>query len=144
MKAERFALLLTGTTLLVLGTLRWYGFTGNISESEPIGLYLKIPGAPERGGMVALRPLMKHVAAIAGDTVEATPQGSYINGKLWPNSGIPANTHGYRPFPFGTYTLQPGQFWLLGSSSDSWDSRWIGPVTSDLIVSNVIPLWTSK
>jgi type IV secretory pathway protease TraF len=85
---------------------------------------------------------MKHVAAVPGDTVIVTPSGSYINGKLWPNSAIPAQTYGYRPYPFGTYTLEPGQFWLLGAGADSWDSRWIGPVPDDLIANNITPLLT--
>jgi type IV secretory pathway protease TraF len=85
---------------------------------------------------------MKHLAGVPGDTVEVTARGSYVNGKLWPNSRIPANTHGYRPYPFGTYKLQPNQFWMLGSSSDSWDSRWLGPITGDLISTSITPLWT--
>jgi type IV secretory pathway protease TraF len=142
MKAERFALVLTSSVVLALGTLRWYGVAGNLTDSEPIGLYLREPGNPARGGMVALRPLMKNIAGVPGDTVTVTPSGSYINGRLWPNSAIPSQTYGYRPFPFGTYKLQPGQYWLMGTGSDSWDSRWIGPVPDDLIANNITPLLT--
>lgn len=144
MKAERFALILTSTTLLALGTLRYYGVAGNLTDSEPIGLYVRIPGGPSRGRMVALRPLMKHLAGVPGDTVIVSPQGSTINGHLWSNSGIPADTHGYRPFPFGTYVLQRGQYWVLGTSTDSWDSRWIGPVPGDLISTPIKPLLTTE
>src|SRR5208283_2676663 len=94
MKAERFGLLLTSSVLLALGTLRWCGVTGNRTQSEPIGLYLRSPETPHRGSMVQLRPMMKHLAGLPGDTIRVTPEGSYINGRLWPNSAIPANSYG--------------------------------------------------
>jgi type IV secretory pathway protease TraF len=119
------------------------GLVVNLTNSEPTGIYLRVPGEPERGGMVALRPLMKHVVAVPGDVVTVTAQGTYVNGRLWPDSAIPDDTHGYQPFPFGTYTLRPGQYWLLGTSPDSWDSRYIGPVPIDLIESSVEPVWTT-
>lgn len=144
MNLERFGFILASSTLLALGTLHWAGVTGNLTESEPIGLYLKAPGSPVRGRMVQLRGLIKHIAGLPGDTVRVTPEGSYVNGKLWPNSALPSNTNGYRPFPFGTYTLQPGQYWVLGQSADSWDSRYLGPVPWDAIAFNIAPLWTTS
>jgi hypothetical protein len=94
--------------------------------------------------MDELRPLMKHVAAIAGDTVRVTPEGSYVNGRLWPNSAIPTDTYGFQPFRFDTYKLQPGQYWVLGSSSDSYDSRWFGPIPDDVVAFSIKPLWTTS
>jgi type IV secretory pathway protease TraF len=38
--------------------------------------------------------------------------------------------------------LQPGQYWLLGTSPDSWDSRYVGPVPIDLIDDTIRPVWT--
>lgn len=120
------------------------GVVVNLTSSEPTGIYLRVRGEPMRGSMVALRSLMKHVVAVPGDMVTLTPQGTYVNGRLFPRSGIPATAKGYRPFPFGTYTLQPGQYWLLGTSIDSWDSRYIGPVPIDLIESTIRPLLTTR
>ena len=91
--------------------------------------------------MVELRRLTKHVAAIPGDTVRVTPEGSYINGKLWPYSAIPARSL-YRPFPFGTYKLAAGQYWVLGDHPLSYDSRYIGMIPWDLINAPVTPVWT--
>ena len=141
MSLERFALIITSATLLALGTLRYWGIAGNLTNSEPYGFYIRTPGDPIRGNMVALRSLIKHVAAVPGDTVRATPEGSYINGKLWPYSAIPTDSH-YRPFPYGTYKLASGQFWLLGHSPLSWDSRYLGPIPQDLINFPLKPLWT--
>jgi signal peptidase I len=120
------------------------GVVVNLTHSEPTGIYLRVHGQPERGSMVALRSLMKHVVAVPGDVVTLTPQGTYVNGRLFQRSGIPATARGYRPFPFGTYTLQPGQYWLLGTSTDSWDSRYIGPVPIDLIEGIIRPVWTAS
>jgi type IV secretory pathway protease TraF len=122
---------------------RFAGLMLNLTDSEPTGIYLRVPGKPERGGMVALRSLMKHVIAVPGDVVTVTPAGTYVNGQLFPHSAISATTKGYTPFPFGVYTLRPGQCWLLGTSPDSWDSRYIGPVPIDLIEGSVEPVWTT-
>ncbi len=132
------------TTALVLLLfslgLRWIGVTAALTDSEPPGLYREIAGAPVRGGMVELRMLTKHVAAVAGDTVQVTPEGSYIDGKLWPYSAPVAGS--YQHYPFGTYKLGTGQYWVLGQNPMSWDSRYVGPIPFDLINSRVQPLWT--
>jgi type IV secretory pathway protease TraF len=91
--------------------------------------------------MVALRPLMKHLAAGPGDTVMTTPDGVYVNGKRWPYSAIPKNCN-YRPFPYGTYHLTPGQWWIMGMNPWSYDSRFFGPIPTDMIASAVEPIWT--
>jgi type IV secretory pathway protease TraF len=140
MSIERFLLVVTFAAASAIATVRWSGATVNVTNSEPTGLYLHVLGSPTRGGMVVLRPLLKHVAAMPGDVVRVTPEGSYINGKLWPYSGVPV-TPPYRPFPFGTYTLQLGQYWLLGSNPESWDSRYIGPIPVDLIAGPIRPIW---
>ena len=132
------------TSMLVAGLANSLGgLVVNLTNSEPTGLYLRVPGEPERGAMVALRSLMKHVVAVPGDVVTVTALGTYVNGQLFPHSAIPATAKGYRPFPFGAYTLRRGQYWLLGTSPDSWDSRYIGPVPIDLIESSVEPVWTT-
>ena len=143
-RTKTVALIVTAVPLLVilfLLNLRYLGVTGALTNSEPWGLYRVSQEPVRRGGMVELRYLMKHVAAVPGDAVRVTPEGSYINGQLWPDSAVPAGTH-YRPFPYGTYTLAPGQFWLLGHNPTSWDSRYIGMIPQDLINTAVKPLIT--
>jgi conjugal transfer pilin signal peptidase TrbI len=140
MTFERIALVV----LFALLTVRYNGVTANITDSEPLGFYIQVGGLPHRGSLVQLRPLMKHLAGIPGDVIQVTPKGSYINGKLWPNSAIPKQTHGYKPYAFGAIRLQGNQYWMLGSSEDSWDSRWLGPITGDLIAGTITPFWTRK
>ena len=79
---------------------RFAGLMVNLTNSEPAGIYLHVRGKPERGGMVALRSLMKHVVAVPGDVVTVIAQGTYVNGQLFPHSAIPATAKGYQPFPF--------------------------------------------
>ncbi|MGO9265769.1 MAG: S26 family signal peptidase [Candidatus Binataceae bacterium] len=145
MKLTLTRLTLIATAIAIVGTAnRFAGPMVNLTHSEPTGIYLRLPGRPEHGGMVALRPLMKHVVAVPGDVVTVTAQGTYVNGQFFPHSAVPTTAKGYQPFRFGTYTLQAGQYWLLGTSPDSWDSRYIGPVPVDLIESTIRPVWTAR
>jgi type IV secretory pathway protease TraF len=122
--------------------LHGVGITGAIfSDSMPPGLYRETNAPVARGQIVELRKLMKHVAAAAGDVVTVTPLGSYINGQLWPHSA-PVPNDRYRPYPYGAYRLADGQLWLLGDNPLSWDSRYVGPFTQDMVNSVVVPLWT--
>jgi Signal peptidase, peptidase S26 len=142
---RRLALLaIASTTALILLLfclgLRWVGVSGTLTDSEPPGLYREIGGAPIRGGMIELRRLTKYIAAVPGDTVRVTPEGSYINGKLWPYSA--PITGSYEHYPFGTYKLQPGQYWVLGQNPRSWDSRYLGRIPADMLNCRVEPLLT--
>jgi type IV secretory pathway protease TraF len=120
--------------------LRWIGFTGALTDSEPPGLYREVPGPIVRGQMVELRRLMKHVVAVGGDTVTVTAEGTFVDGKLWPHSAPIAGR--YQHYPFGTYKLAAGQYWILGQNPTSWDSRYLGPVPYDLLNSRIVPIFT--
>ena len=128
----------------VVFNLRWLGITGAIfSDSEPPGLYREVHVPIERGAMVQMRQLMKHVAAVPGDTVCATPMGSFVNHRLWPNSDIPTDAK-YPHYPYGCYKLAAGQYWILGSHPLSYDSRYLGMIPWDLIDGTVKPFWTKS
>src|SRR6266478_4326482 len=102
MTTQRLALIIAIVMLADIGSLTFCGITGSLTDSEPPGLYIRIPKTPARGDMVELIPLMKHLAGVPGDIVRVTPNGSYINGKLWPNSAPLPEFH-YRPYAFGVY-----------------------------------------
>jgi type IV secretory pathway protease TraF len=140
-RTKTLALIVTAVLLLLTLNYRYFGFTGTLTDSEPWGFYRLSREPVHRGGMVQLRYLVKHVAAVPGDTVRVTPEGSYINGQLWPDSAVPAGAP-YRSFPYGTYKLAPGQFWLLGRNPRSWDSRYVGMIPQDLINAPMEPLLT--
>jgi conjugative transfer signal peptidase TraF len=80
-------------------------------------------------------PLLKPIAARAGDTVTLSEAGVAVNGKLLLNSKqYPKDGIG-RPMPlvpFGTYAVLPGTVWAISSYNRfSFDSRYFGPVNLD-------------
>ena len=90
-------------------------------------------------------PLLKPIAARAGDTVTLSEAGVTVNGKLLPNSKqYPKDGIG-RPMPlapFGTYTVNPGTVWVISSYNRfSFDSRYFGPVRLDEKVQYAKLLW---
>jgi len=113
----------------------------NLSSSEPLGFYRLTREPLSRGAFVLLDSPLKQIAGVPGDVVRVTPEGSYINGKLWPMSAIPGDS-AFPHYPYGTYTLRPGQLWILGQHPNSWDSRWFGPIPQTLISSTAEPVLT--
>jgi conjugative transfer signal peptidase TraF len=80
-------------------------------------------------------PLLKPIAARAGDTITLSQAGVAVNGKLLQNSKqYPKDGIG-RPMPmvpFGTYAVLPGTVWVISSYNRfSFDSRYFGPVNLD-------------
>jgi type IV secretory pathway protease TraF len=116
-------------------------FTLNRSASEPVGLYRITGQPPARDALVLLKDPLKRVVGVPGDTIRTTAQGTWVNGRLIPNSSVPA-TAPYRPYPFGTLKLAPDQYWTLGQHPLSYDSRYAGPIPGSLIASRVEPVWT--
>ena len=115
----------------------------NFSPSEPRGLYRLSRESLNRGTFVLLASPLKQIAGVPGDVVRVTPEGSYINGKLWPMSAIPGDST-FPHYPYGVYRLRAGQLWVLGAHPDSYDSRYFGPVPRTLVSSTARPLWTAR
>jgi conjugative transfer signal peptidase TraF len=143
--------------VLLLGV---FGIRLNIaSNSLPPGLYLIVPagkgsdllicptGVAEKvsiereyrvksfGCADGYAPLLKPIAARAGDTVTLSDAGVAVNGKLLQNSKqYPKDGIG-RPMPLvplGTYAVLPGTVWVISSYNRfSFDSRYFGPVNLD-------------
>ena len=131
--------LFLAATSLALYVLTHY--TLNLSPSEAIGLYRPTHDAFKRGALVLLRDPLKRLVATPGDFIRTSPEGTYVNGQLIRNSGIPAGSP-YRPYPFTTFRLAPDQYWTLGDHPLSYDSRYYGAVPGSLIASIVKPVWT--
>jgi type IV secretory pathway protease TraF len=115
-------------------------FTLNRSASEPVGLYRITNQPPARDALVLLKDPLKRLVGVPGDTIRTTAQGTFVNGRFIPNSGIPAVAP-YRPYPFGTFKLAPDQYWTLGQHPLSYDSRYAGPIPGSLIAARVEPFW---
>lgn len=84
-------------------------------------------------------PLLKPVAAVAGDLVTVAPgRPLEVNGTPLPNTIQEADMPAV---PAGTYRVLPGTIWLLDSyDRGSFDSRYFGPVPLALVRGQVIPV----
>lgn len=142
---------------LVLGgilALPWLAL--NISASVPLGLYRKtaVPQPLARGDLVILPaptsvqdwhsawvPLLKPVAAIAGDTVcnieETLWIGTRSYGRVWEQA------HG-RPLPHleGCLTIPDGEVFLASNVPYSLDSRYAGAIPIRVLTAGAVPLLT--
>ncbi len=133
----------------------------NVSASAPTGLYFVSPGrAPQRGDMVvawtpppwrklaAARhylpsnvPLVKRVAAVAGDRVCARHDQIYVNG-IWVAWRRPYDGAGRQmPAWHGCRTLGDGALFLLMDARDSFDGRYFGPTERQDIIGRARLLW---
>lgn len=133
----------------------------NASASAPLGLYAVTPGATvEPGDMVIARvpdrfrrlaaerrylpmnvPLVKRVAAQAGDEVCALGQEIFVNGG-WTVERRLADGQG-RPMPTwsGCIRLHGRQLFLLMDSPASFDGRYFGATEERDIIGKARLLW---
>ena len=150
-----------------VGVAHSVGLRLNLTPSLPRGVYLLRSEAPTRGDLVAAclpteaaslgrergylgtgtcaglsTPVLKFVAAIAGDVVEISDDvrvnGTYLQ------SAPPTEDRAGRPlepYPSGRYELGRDELWLYSPSPHSWDSRFFGPVPVDNACGIVRPLW---
>ena len=146
------------------------GLRINVSPSLPEGLYLTSRGAqanlvefcpPEPIGALAITrgyrgagtcsdgaaPLLKPVAAKAGDVVELSAAGISVNGRLLPQTApLVTDTKGrpLKPWPMGHYFVAPGTIWVASSFNPrSFDSRYFGPIRTSTVRDHVRPLMTA-
>lgn len=136
-------------------------FIWNASASAPIGLYRVDSGAPERGDFVLVRlpksieklaairgylpagvPLIKRIAAVAGDDVCAFDGAIIVNGKIVARQRKVDRAGHSLPCWNECRELVQGEFFLLTKAPDSFDSRYFGPVTSARVIGRLAPLWT--
>lgn len=149
------------------------GVRGNISDSTPVGLWIKRPITAElaRDMMIGVCPpstvavvrlfsvngtlpygqcpetnvalLLKPVRAIPGDIVRIS-RGSEAR----VNGMVLANTiadESIPSWPDGEYIVSPGEVWIFSSyNQKSFDSRYFGPVKIRDIQSQVFPLMVTE
>ena len=150
------------------------GWRVNLTASEPRGFYWLRPIVRfpiPRGTLVVLCPplwvtpaafpfymtgdcpgggraLLKTVAGIPGDRVEASTAGVRINGVLLPDSVARRQSDRYPEIRLpgwrGAIVLGPGRYWVYGSGASpslaarSFDSRYFGSVSASEIRGQVI------
>ena len=152
---------------------KWQGYRINMTSSLPLGIWrmLPLPEKIERGQIAVfcppstpifiearargylpngdcpdgLAPLMKPVAAIAGDVVEQTPGGLAVNGVPIPGTAALAADGRGRPLPVqpsSRFTIGPAEvFFVSNVNKRSFDSRYFGPLPLSLIEGLATPVW---
>jgi len=175
-RALPIAMLLTGA--MTMGAIAAAGADGvriNATASMPRGLWQVQAGEPiERGEFVSIcppnradirqaarrgyipvggcpgdyEPLVKPVAALAGDLVTVTPAGIAVDGSPVANSRPLAKDEAGRTlhaFPVGSYRVPRGELWLLsGHDPRSFDSRYFGAVPAANVIGVARPLWVLR
>jgi conjugative transfer signal peptidase TraF len=89
-------------------------------------------------------PMLKPIAAQAGDLVEVSPYGIAVNGTTLRNSAPRFRDSRGRPlthWPFGRYRVPEGFVWVVSQyNALSFDSRYFGPVPIRSIRHHLHPL----
>jgi conjugative transfer signal peptidase TraF len=162
--------------LATLGTTYQAGLRFNTTPSMPIGLWEIVPGHafPKRGDIVTVclpddvtarlamrrgyiargacpdgaEPLVKPIAAAAGDVVTVSATGISVNATPISNSAPLARDEAGRALhsmPAGSYRLAPGELWLLsGHDNRSFDSRYFGAVPVVNVLGVARPIWVLR
>ncbi|WP_314376325.1 S26 family signal peptidase [Sphingomonas paucimobilis] len=165
LRLGRYAALI-GAGIVGLGlTIAWPPLprlVWNASASAPIGLYAVSPGtAPGRGDMAIARlpaearelaarrrylprnvPLVKRVAAVAGDTICAAGRMVTVNRKPVAARRVADAAGRSLPAWQGCIRLAPGMvFLLMTEAPDSFDGRYFGPTRARDVIGKATPLW---
>lgn len=149
------------------------GLRLNTTTSMPRGLYRSVGGPVTPGAWVSVclpseiarfgvergylgagscptgtEPVLKVVAAGAGDVVQMTAAGVAVNGEFLAHSRPLERDRGGRElaaYSAGSRTLAPGELWLHSPFEErSWDSRYFGPVPAACVTDVVAPLVTFR
>lgn len=91
------------------------------------------------------QPLLKPIAAVAGDVVDVTPEAVRVNGEPIAQSHTQNQDRAGRALPhvpWGRYVLRAGELWVMSTYHPlSWDSRYFGPIRAESVIATVVPRW---
>jgi signal peptidase I len=79
--------------------------------------------------------LMKEIVAVEGDIIEVTTSGVRVNDYLYPNSQLLSTYHQINllPINFGVFRLGTNEYFVLGVTPRSYDSRYFGVIVRQQI-----------
>jgi conjugative transfer signal peptidase TraF len=153
-RRPRSSLVLGGLVLAAVVSTRWVRL--NLSPSVPRGVYRLAPVAVPlaRGTLVVLPvpavvqpwqsawvPLLKPVAAVAGDMVCVVDAGLWVAGQWY--GPVYEEAHGM-PLPQlrGCFFVQAGAVFLASAVPKSLDARYFGPTPVATLTAQATPLFT--
>lgn len=146
------------------------GVRFNASPSIPVGLYRLVDEPVRKGSLVAAclpehyaifgrqrgylhrgrcpgdaAPVVKRVGAVRDDTALVSPAGVFVEGRYLQAAAPAVDSRGRPlvPWPAGACRLARGELWLYSPRTDSWDSRFFGPVHRSAVLGTVRPVWTA-
>ncbi len=140
-------------------------FLWNVSASVPTGLYALTDAAhaalgdrvvlwppetmqallAERGYLKPSTPLIKTVAAVAGQRVCRTKYRIIIDGKRAGTARKRDSEGRALPKWHGCQTLRADRLFLMNlAAPDSFDGRYFGPVARSRVTARAVPLWTDE
>jgi len=103
-----------------------------------------VAAMPDTGMVVGGRPgdrIIKRVAGVPGDHIKIEGVDLYINGmhrdRLWLAKSLPGKDVGSFD---AEYTLKEGEYFLMGTTKESFDSRYWGALSLDSIRGFAHPL----
>lgn len=162
MSMKAVALMALGLALLAAPSLgpERQALVWNASASVPIGLYFIAPPTLDMGDYVLVRPtssmqvlaeersyigagvpLLKRIAAIAGDRVCRRGRVVWIAGRQ-ALIALASDTKGRQlPVWQGCHQLRDGQVFVLGTHPASFDSRYFGPLHAKHVIGTAVPIW---
>ena len=134
----------------------------NTTASAPVGLYRLAPtGRPAVGDLVVAQPpeplaswfddagylprgvpLVKHVAAVAGQRICRSGEVLTVDGRFAAQARNRDRFGRRLPVWSGCYRLGQQDLLLLNSASDSLDGRYFGPSHRADLLGRAVPIWT--
>ena len=91
-----------------------------------------------------IHSLLKTVVAKSQDVINVTSKGVLINNQLYPNSRGKLVARGVilHPIPIGYHhVLKENEYWVMGRTENSFDSRYFGVITQSQILNQVVFLF---
>ena len=155
-------------TAVLLATVAWKmpsRLIWNVSASVPIGLYLVRPAADlQPGQLVAAMPpralasfmgarrylgvgvpMLKHVAALPGQTVCRTRRRVRVDGAVVAMARRLDSRSRALPVWSGCHRVARSEVFLLNENvGDSFDGRYFGMLPRSTVIGRVVPVWTWK
>jgi conjugative transfer signal peptidase TraF len=135
-------------------------FVWNASASVPIGIYrismasvvrgdlvlIRLPPrvatlAQRRGYLAATRTLIKPAAAVAGDRVCRFGVHVFVRGLHAADARWQDQHHRLMPVWQGCRQLTSSAIFLLAPTTQSFDSRYFGPLDAEHVIGRAHPVW---
>ena len=152
--AHEFGLRLNPTASMPVGLWRVSAVDGPLHRGETVSLCLPTAVsalARQRGYIDGgecpgdYAPLLKPIAAVAGDVVEVGQGGISVNGVQLRDSAALAHDEAGRPLqavPDGRYVVPTGFVWVISEHNPlSFDSRYFGPVPASNVLGRASPVF---